>query len=178
MSTTDRVRRPPGLTIAIISVAILYGVLPLLEVCFLRRLAISADEAYLGGVEITTWTWIEAGVGLVILLICLLAWIGRPSWIRIVLIVAIVIPTLLNLYRIVQAINDPVDPLFGGQVQSAMRNLLLCQLPALVLVPLYTAWYLNRTPARAFYQRVPLSALWSSEHPSGDGQREEPAQTE
>jgi hypothetical protein len=52
-----------------------------------------------------------------------------------------------------------VDPIFGGQVQSDIRRLLLCQLPAMILVPPYGVWYLNRAPARAFYRRIPLAQM-------------------
>jgi hypothetical protein len=153
-------RRPLGLTIAITAIAALYGALPLLEVYFLHRLSVTADEAYLmGGVEISSWTWLEGLFGGVVLIICLLAWWGRPPWIRFVLIAAILLPTALNMVRIAEALTNPVDPIFGGQTQEAIRDFLTCQLPGFVVVPLYATWYLNRAPARAFYRRVPLSRV-------------------
>jgi len=65
----------------------------------------------------------------------------------------ILLITAANLYRGVEAAFAPTDPVYAGQARSILRGWLLCQLPALVLVPLYTAWYLNRAPARAFYRR-------------------------
>lgn len=155
-----RVRRPPGLTLALLATAALYGVLPLLEAYFLYRLDATAEEAFLlGGVTVTTWTWAQAAYGVLVLAVCGLAWWGRPPQIRFVLSGLLLVLTAITLYRVVETWTTPQDPIFGGQVQSALRGWLRCQLPALVLVPLYVTWYLNRAPARAFYRRVPLSAL-------------------
>ncbi len=152
-------RRPPGLTLALLATAALYGVLPLLEAYFLYRLDATAEEAFLlGGVTITAWTWIQAGYGALILVVCALAWWGRPPQIRFVLSALLLLLTAVTLYRVVETWTTPQDLIFGGQVQAALRGFLRCQLPALVLVPLYVLWYLNRAPARAFYRRVPLSA--------------------
>lgn len=160
MTDSVRVRRPLGLTLAIIGVAILYGILPLAEVYFLHRVTATADdELYLlGGVDVSQWVWIQGAVGAVILIICILAWWGRPPWIRFVMVGALVLLTIINLYRVFEAVTGTTDPIFGGQTQSIMRGFLRCQLPAIILVPLYAAWYLNRAPARAFYRRVPLAA--------------------
>ncbi|GAB4414342.1 MAG: hypothetical protein Kow00106_09380 [Anaerolineae bacterium] len=151
-----RVRRPPGLTLALLATAALYGLLPLLEAYFLYRLDATAEEAFLlGGVTITAWTWAQAAYGAVMLLVCGLAWWGRPPQIRFVLSALLLLLTAVTLYRVVETWTTPQDPIFGGQVQTALRGFLRCQLPALVLVPLYVLWYLNRAPARAFYRRVP-----------------------
>ncbi len=158
-SGTERVRRPPGLTLALLATAALYGVLPLLEAYFLYRLDATAEEAFLlGGVTITAWTWIQAGYGALILVVCALAWWGRPPQIRFVLSALLLVLTAITFYRVAETWFTPTDPIFGGQVQTTWRGFLRCQLPGLVLVPLYVMWYLNRAPARAFYRRVPLSA--------------------
>ena len=151
-----RTRRPPGVSLAIAACAILFGILPLMEVYFLQRIAASAEEAFLiGGLEISTWTWLEAIFGAVVLIVCIFAWWGRPPQIRYILMAVILFPTIANLLRIVQAMTTDNDPIFGGQGQSAIRSLLNCQLPGLIIVPLYVVWYLNRAPARAFFRGVP-----------------------
>ena len=94
------------------------------------------------------------------LLIALAATIFLGSWkqwIPVSLVAVIVLVTLVNLYRGIEAASAPADPVYAGQAQSILRGWLLRQLPALILVPLYTAWYLNRAPARAFYRRSPTS---------------------
>ena len=144
-----------GLTIAILATAVLYGFMPLVEVYFLRRIDATADDAYLlGGIEIDTWTWLEGMVGGIILVVCLLAWWGRPAQIRFVLVGVLLLLTGISLYRIVEAWTSSVDPIFGGQAQSVMRNVLRCQLPMMIIVPLYVVWYINRAPARAFYRQA------------------------
>lgn len=157
---TARVRRPPGLVLALLATAALYGVLPLLEVYFLHRLDATAEEAFLlGGVTVNAWTWVQGAVGVLVLVVCGLAWWGRPAQIRFVLTGLLLVLTAITLYRIGEAWASPQDPIFGGQVQTALRSFLRCQLPAMVLVPLYVVWYLNRAPARAFFRRVPLETL-------------------
>jgi hypothetical protein len=157
---TGRVRRPLGLSLAILLTAIPYGLSPLLEVYFLKRLDATAKEAYiLGGVDISTWTWLQGAIGGFVLIVCLLAWWGRPSQIRYLLVGVLLVLTLINLYRIVEAWSSVVDPINGGLVQTGMRDQLACQLPAMILAPPYVIWYINRAPARAFYRRVPLATL-------------------
>jgi len=163
---TGRVRRPLGLSLAILLTAVLYGLMPLLEVYFLRRLDATAKEAYiLGGVDISTWTWLQGVIGGFVLIVCLLAWWGHPPQIRFLMVGVLLLMTAINLSRIVEAWTSRVDPIYGGLAQSAMRNLLRCQFPAMVLAPPYVIWYINRAPARAFYRRVPLAALARREAP-------------
>jgi len=145
-------RRPPGVTLALAAVALLYGVRPLLEAALYYRLDATAEEALIpGGIEVSVWSGVEGIFGGVMLVLCVLTWRGRPDGIRWVLIGAMLALTGVNLVRIIQAWAAPVDPVFGGQVQSALRNALLCQFPLMVLVPLYVIWYLNRAPARAYF---------------------------
>lgn len=168
---TGQVRRPPGLSLAILLTAVLYGLMPLLEVYFLKRLDATAKEAYiLGGVDISTWTWLQGAIGGSVLIVCFLAWWGRPSQIRYLLVGVLLVMTAINLYRIVQAWSSGVDPINGGLVQTGMRDLLGCQLPAMILAPPYVIWYINRAPARAFYRRVPLTALARREALPGAGE--------
>ncbi len=152
-STPSRAHRPLGLTLALFATAVLYGLLPLMEVYFLWRLNMAASEAYiLGGVDISVWNWIEGGLGVVMLVVCALTWRGKPAWMRKVLIVLLVVITAANLYRIWEAWHTPLNPVFDGQAQEVLQNFLRCQFPALVVVPLYVLWYINRAPARAFFR--------------------------
>ncbi|MBI5960060.1 MAG: hypothetical protein HY866_15070 [Chloroflexi bacterium] len=169
----QRIYRPFGLSIAIFAAAVIYGILPLAEVYVLWRMNAAATDAYLiAGVEITTWKALQGLLGGVMLITCLLAWWGRPPQIRFVLVGLLLLLTSANLYRIVETWITPADPIFGGQTQAAIRDFLRCQLPIMILVPLYVVWYINRAPARAFYRRVPLSALTRTIEPTdSDRQR-------
>ena len=162
----SRVYRPLGVSLAILATAVMYGLMPLGEIYFLQRInATAADTYLLGGVEIDTWTIMQGVYGGLILLACMLAWWGRPRQIRFVLIGLLLLITPVNLYRIVEAWTSSIDPIFGGQGQEADRVFLLCQFPAMLLLPPYVIWYLNRAPARAFYRRIPLSTLRSTTPP-------------
>jgi hypothetical protein len=164
MSRTDRVRRPLGLTIAIVATAIFYGLLPLSFLYFLWRVDATAKEVFImGGVDIPTLIWLGGVFGGATLIICLMAWLGRPSWIRFVLVGCILPQTVFYLYWTVRAMTTPEDPVSGGLVQSTTRGFLSsCIGPGIIMVLPYVLWYVNRAPARAFYRRVPLSSLASN----------------
>lgn len=160
----DRVYRPPGLSIAILATALLYGIMPLGEVYFLERIRATAADTYLlGGVDFSSWTLLQGLFGGIMLLVCIFSWWGRPAKVRFVLVGLLLIFTVVNLYRIIEAWTSTVNPVFGGQTQTIEQNFLRCQLPAMILVPLYVIWYINRAPARAFYRRIPLSTLTKTE---------------
>lgn len=179
MSPQARIRRPPGVTLALVAVGVLYGLRPLLEAALYHRLDATADEALIpGGIEISVWSTVEGAFGAVMLALCLLAWLGRPARIRWVLIGAMLMLTAINLFRIAQAWRVEPDPVFGGQVQSGLRSALLCQLPLMALVPLYVVWYLNRAPARAFFRRETQSNnrphTAAADHPANDAAAQRP----
>lgn len=153
--TRPRHRRPPGVTLALVAVGLLYGARPLLEAALYHRLDATTDEAFIPGrIGISAWSTAEGVFGGVILVLCALTWLGRPARSRWALIGAMLALTAVNLTRILQAWGTPADPVLGGQVQSTLRNALLCQFPLMVLVPLYVIWYLNRAPARVFFARA------------------------
>jgi hypothetical protein len=157
-SVRKGVYRPLGLILAVAATALVYGVTPLLNLYFMWRVGNTAEgEFKLGGIGITAWDWLSASLGAVILIVCILAWWGRPAWIRFVLMGLLLLLAAVNLYRIGEVLTTSVDPLEGGQAEEIQQNLFTCWLPGLLLVPLYVVWYLNRAPARAFYRRVPLT---------------------
>jgi hypothetical protein len=157
------IRRPLGLSLAIISAAIFYGVGSLVDVYILRRMDAVASQSYLmGGVEMPTWTVIEGLLGGIMLIACILSWWGHPPQIRFFLMGLLLLLAGINMYRIIDTWLTPLDPIFGGQSQEAVRASLRCRLPINVGVPLYVLWYLDRAPARAFYRRIPLDSLASS----------------
>ena len=118
--------RPPGLSLAILAVALLYGAMPLVEVYFLRRIDAVSEEAFiLGGVGIDTWTVLEGLYGGLVLVVCILAWWGRPAWIRYVFMVAVLLPAAVMLYRVIQTWLTPADPIAGGQAQEIAQGFAL-----------------------------------------------------
>jgi hypothetical protein len=170
--------RPLGLSLAIVASALLFAVLPLLQVGF--ALSFQARFATLGNTEFnfpgedptepfasgvsmdgvdTFALLVQGGVSLLFLGVCVLAWIGRPGWIRYVLLAAVLILAVLSLLVLIIQLNTP--PTLEEGLTSADdlgRNLRWTEIAFTILIPLYVAWYLNRAPARAFYRGRYLSA--------------------
>jgi len=144
--------RPLGLSVAILAAALLYGVLPLLPVLLMVWLNF---QGRIMGAEIVSWLgWLNAALGLLTLLASVLAWVGRPSWSRWMLIGLVVLATALRLVQEAQVLFSRSSGIgeVGGNLSGLGQPLALCQIPLLILTPLYIAWYMNRAPARAFYQ--------------------------
>jgi hypothetical protein len=170
--------RPLGLSLAIIASALLFAVLPLLQVgfalSFQARFSALGDtefnfpgedptEPFASGVSMdgvdTVALLVQGGVSLLFLGVCVLAWIGRPGWIRFVLLAAVLILALLSLVVLIAQLNMP--PSLEDGLTSADdlgRNLRWTEIAFTILIPLYVAWYLNRAPSRAFYRGRYLSA--------------------
>jgi hypothetical protein len=171
-SENRRPGRPLGLSLAILASALLFSVLPLMQVGF--ALSVQARFAGLGEAEFnfpgeqtrepiasgvsmdgvdTVALLVQGGVSLLFLMIAVLAWIGRPGWIRYILLGSVLILAGLSLVVLLVQLRTP--PSLDGGLTSADdlgRNLRWTELAFTILIPLYVAWYLNRAPARAFYR--------------------------
>ncbi len=142
--------------IALLATVALYCILPVFPVLLivigaLRR---SSDinnltAQFTGG----PLGWISAALGILTLVVCVFAWIGRPARSRWTLIGLVWLATALRLVQTTQALSahSGVIGTVGGSGDAVTRSIALCQLPMLILVPLYITWYMNRAPARAFY---------------------------
>ncbi|MCC7448047.1 MAG: hypothetical protein IT324_11565 [Anaerolineae bacterium] len=147
--------RPLGVSIAILATAALYCLLPifpvlLLVIVILRRPSDISDLAgqFIGG----PLGWVSALIGIITLVVCVFAWIGRPARSRWTLIGLVWLATALRLIQTAQAlsVHSGIGTV-GGSGDAVTRSIALCQLPMLIIVPLYITWYMNRAPARAFY---------------------------
>ncbi len=149
--TPDQPRyRPLGLTIAILATALGYGVLPLLPLMLVVWTAITRRQI---GTELinTPLNWIMMGLGAITLIACIFAWIGRPQGARLALLGCVWLTTAVWAFRVLQsAFSAPELFGVGGSLTSAG---VVCQVPLLILIPVYVTWYLNRAPARQFYRR-------------------------
>jgi hypothetical protein len=157
-ASSGRRFRPLGLSIAILAAAGLYGFLPLIPamlvlLAIIRGYALK-DPAILSGTDFNDpMTWINTVLSLATLVACVLAWRGRPVGSRRFLLVLVWLGTVLRLIVTVQSLT--VSQGYPSNINEFFRPIALCQTPFLLIVPLYITWYLNRAPARAFYQ--PLS---------------------
>ncbi len=154
-----RRHRPLGLSLAILSTGILYGMMPLLPVVFVLILRGSGHD--LGADVVSPTTWITAGLAVLVLIVAVVAWLSHSPRSRWLLLGVVWIATAFYLIQIVQSLTPSPQsgtPEVGGSLSGANTSVLLCQVPLLILVPLYITWYLNRAPARAFYQSQTLDS--------------------
>jgi hypothetical protein len=178
MSATTKPPRTLGLSLAIVLSVLLYTVLPFALLAIdlsiknrfeqLNELAIpypdgSEGEALaVGGtanIVSSERLIFDVVVGAIFLTIAIFAWIGRPHWIRLLMLLAVLAMAALNLALIARGLMTPVTIEAGmSSGDSLARTLNIGLLVVHVLVPLYVGWYVNRGPARAFYRGAYLPA--------------------
>jgi hypothetical protein len=148
----ERRYRPLGMIIAILAVALVYGIFPLVP--FFLTALITLEGHYMSGADLP-FSSLDVTVGLLILLICVLAWIGRPRGIRWVLILSVWLATAYQLKGVFQATRPGsiTQGISGGSIAELSQSVLPCLVILLIAIPLYITWYMNRAPARAFYHR-------------------------
>jgi hypothetical protein len=152
MSKAEHKRRyrPLGLMIAIGATAVGYGLLPMLP---LLLMAWSSLTQRLVGIDFMGGSvgWLAVTLGAITLVACIAAWIGRPRGVRLFLIGMVWVQALFSAARLISSLGStPSLPEVSGSFSGA-APMLLCQVPLLTLIPLYVTWYLNRAPARQFY---------------------------
>ena len=158
--------RPFGVSLAIIASACLFSILPLLQV----GLVLSVRQHFLNmnfqesGLDMMAMGGDLLGVSesslilqfilsIVFLVIAIMAWRGKPSSIRLILILAVVIMTVLKLISVLVPLFSQPDFQQGASSLDAIMNSFgLGQFVIEVLILLYVLWYMNRGPARAFYR--------------------------
>ncbi len=137
--------RPYGLTLALLACAVVYGLYPLAEALLYLVFGLRS------GNEPTIRVLISITLSLTVLVLVALAWQGRPSQVRIILSVVIVGAALLGAgLAIVDLTNRAASPLLDSTT-AASNTINRCSLPIYLLVALYSVWYLNRYPSRAFF---------------------------
>lgn len=162
-------RRPPrtlGIALAIVTSTLLFSVLPLfqaVQILVLRQRLTQAsagmgeDEALFSGGDFsgvldgTLALQIVAGVAFLILAI--MAWRGRPAWVRVAMMGAIVVLTTITVVISLSAalaaptVAQGIDS--GG---GAARSLNWARFAFTIAIALYVVWYFSRAPARAFFR--------------------------
>jgi hypothetical protein len=150
--------RPLGLSIAILSAAVLYGIVPLLPLILVAIVATSGHD--LSADVLTSTVWIDTTLAILTLITALLAWLGRPYQSRWFLLIIVWLSTGFHLLQLAKPAPAPgtTSAEIGGTLSGLSQSATYCLIPFLVLVPLYITWYLNRAPARAFYQPQTLDS--------------------
>lgn len=158
----QRPGRPLGLSLAIIISAMLFSLLPIVQVgiFLLLRQRFQNMEFLEGGGAVggnlqlsdTALIWQVIG-GVIFLVIAVFAWRGKPPFIRYLLIAAVLILTTITIGITIVSLSSAPDIQFGvDSARSLQDSLLRARLVVTALVSLYVMWYVNRGPARAFYR--------------------------
>jgi len=162
MTLKSKPGRPFGVTIAILLSTLLYSIVPLIEVTYLliiNQLIYQDDEtgALIGFNILESATFpifLQAFVALAFLLVAYVAWRGINPQIRLIFIGVVVtitvafislliVPSLLNSVTIEQGIDS---------IDTIIRQSRIIQSVLLLLIMVYTIWYMNRWAAKAFYR--------------------------
>lgn len=163
--------RTLGVSLAVIASALLFTVLPLIQVAMVlivqarlsnlpAQLAAQQDvlgEPLFSGGDLLGLSPVAVALQMVLALgfapIAVLAWRGgRPS-VRLLFIGAVLALTAISLLRaLAAALGQPT--LEGGldSGQALAQQAAACSLVWQAAIPLYVLWYMNRAPARAFFR--------------------------
>ncbi len=156
-----RVFRPLGLTLAIITGAILFGFFPLLKAYIAWRWnrGFEEDGAILGAtIPYDNFTLLTGTLGCLVLLSACFAWWGKPPQIRFVYQGAVLITSFSLIAETITRMQTAYNPATAiYPLEDTIQQALQCQVPFQILLTLYIIWYCNRAPARAFYQQKPLT---------------------
>lgn len=168
-----RAHRPLGVSLAIVLFVGLFGVIPAFQIVV--RLLVQARLAALNTVEVTmpdgsvvqplaaggyenlinpTAVLVQLGVCVWVLVVGVMAWRGRPRMARWLFTGTVLALATLTLWVSVQRVVLP--PLVSQGVSSADEVGVwewVQAIGASLLLPLYTVWYMNRAPARAFFRQ-------------------------
>lgn len=165
MNSQKRVYRPFGLTLAILMAIILFAAFPLLKLYFAWRLddcgGGGAFDCGITGFGLDTWNWVVGGLGAVVLVTAILAWIGKPPQIRFIFQGAVLVTGIAIILEVIARSSE--TNALDDSATELMRNILRCQVPFQILLALYIIWYCNRAPARAFYRQEPLRSWQEQE---------------
>jgi len=164
----ERPGRTFGTSIAILASVMLFSIFPLLDLILLLLFRFRMGNpggsfqdtfggAYFSGSNFSGMSGpellIHVVLGLSYLVLAVFAWRGRPPWIRRAIIVMVIVQmgfTIVTAFAPLTA-----QPSLAGGFDSGgpvIRSFVVSRLVAGGLISLYTLWYLNRAPARAYFR--------------------------
>lgn len=158
--------RPLGVSLAIIASLIIFSVTPLLQVGLLLSVKLhfqnmtypeGSPQPIFEGSDIIGISYasiaIQAALALVFLVIAVLAWRGRPAFIRYILMTLVVAYTAIQFAVLISQNLQQQNLQVGvSSFDSIIHSMAATEFVTGALVTLYVVWYLNRGPARAFYR--------------------------
>ncbi len=180
--------RPFGLSLAIVTVALIFAVIPLLriglEIWLLNHFqsfswTVDTDEEMIDpimtGINFD-FDYVSVGAQAVfaslVLILCVLAWRGRPRWVRSALLWTVLIIDAIYILSMIVSLTAPRDLSEGissaddlaGPLQGGYFVLL-------ILTTTYLIWYINREPARAFFRGAYRDEVSLKPEPKSDSTR-------
>ena len=158
------VRRPFGLTLAIIMAIMLFGIWPLMKLYFAWDLSSGVnDSGFAWGNDTFAFDTANKVVGLLgaaVIVSAIFAWYGKPPQVRFVFQALVLITGIALIIE--TAMRAAPGDVFADSASAALADVLRCQVPIQILTALYIIWYCNRAPARAFYRQEPLRSWQES----------------
>lgn len=146
--------RSLGLSLAIISVFVLFGVFSALPavLVILLRLQGHVYEPVNGAF------WLIPLIGLTTMVVSVFAWIGAPRRIRVYFLLMMTLAMIVNLLISVRPDLMNFSGLSSGvpmvsSFSPIFENYLRCLLPLRIVVFLFVIWYCNRQIVRDYYAR-------------------------
>ena len=143
-------RRTLGLMMAIILMALVLGVIPIVPALLILLIDLSGHVI----VPEDPIFWLPAIFGVLTVIASVMAWIGRPPATRQALLT--VATLTLGVDLIVNSrptLELEVGKVYGSSLDSGVQAVSLCLLVFQILIYIFALWYLNRDPAKAFYRR-------------------------
>lgn len=159
-AATPKRYRPLGVSLAILFAFLFYGLRPLLLIV---PVIWSALTQRLSGVDFIGGTWgtVSVLLGAFIVVASVMAWLGRPRGVRLIFILLVWLATAAQIATQVPALNPPPDSAEIASMGTSFQlpaSYYVCLFMLNIAIPLYVTWYLNRAPARAFYDHEGTAA--------------------
>lgn len=143
--------RPLGLSLAILLSFLFFGFWPLVPALFVLLLRLQGRDF----TPVYSSFWLPSAAGAGVIILCIFAWLGRPTRVRWIFLGAVLLSAIAGVYSVLRPDQMTfVLEFSGGSLDSVFRSVQLCVLPMQLLALLYTLWYTNRAPAREFFSEA------------------------
>lgn len=153
--------RPFGLTLALVAILIVFVMMPLLMVVYVlvvNDFMVMERGAYITGIDLpaldTTPYLIQGAISLWFLGLVLMAWRGRPAWVRWLLPLSLIILTGLTIISQVLPLISQPSSLSNGidSTSTLIQPLAMGYAVLTITITTYTTWFVNRWSSRAFFR--------------------------
>jgi hypothetical protein len=162
--TGSKPGRPLGVTLAIISSALLLGIIPLAYIGIITLIrrniynnltgAEGSQPMFLGVDYVGLPDWriaVQVIMALAFLLVAAFAWRGKPAAMRWILPLGVAVSLFIN-GLLAFAVQQPAAQAGASSADAFFAAFDTGRIVIGLLTFLYVLWYMNRAPARAFYR--------------------------